>query len=1288
MKTKKYTFRNHINVSRAAMAQGPDDATITDADFIQVDNINPLAKLLGRYPQLNTERLGDDNSTIYRSEVTFGNQLFSGSTDYKDSLFSIDTRTGKPPPISKRWKMKLPPKAAARLREFDPNYWLGDAYVEIVDVEFAVQATVHDGGGNVITPADTKVQLERYEPFKRDSKGKKEGVFVASFDTLKQDNNVDKTDGYFLDKKSGGYLQQVLFEDTALQYKIREIVESNNSVLNMIATSPNAISPTPPNPLTDPEAAAGWDMWVGPDIKPADPHPDNPKPPQGFLWGSLFQLFDIKPHGDAVAPTHVLSETPPSHYHYFELPTPAFLADASPPDPLSPDLAIDQFRPTQEDRTKFDTFGRYNYLVKALELRDSFFTASSPNLIDSVIRPSSYYAYKIAKFHQKQIGIGKDAGDVVQKGSYNWKFDLLSRASQNPNDWVQDKGFYQNYLSPWFNAVPNINDGNVGGNKGGKVGGIGGSAPAVGPSPVEKFEKTFKAKVVNEVDPTPGDPMGAYNIMVRNSDYYFVRDDPFLKDVYANRNYLPFYNEIYCSFERSNSLIAEPSFSKALEEFKLRDTFLFNSVSSYNDASEVGGLLRGDSLEDASFNPKILFSADKDDAPFISGKETYAGPFEVAGLQLSPDSHLNVVKSGDRLGEYLKFFFTDGATNPAILNKNAGFLEPNTLNALADRWVKKIAHARPYQVQQEGFNLTPAEAEPVEMFVTNPFYGKDNTVEPSKGKKPTIPLVKGTNLMILADIAKNLKYRNFISRHNKTTGGEPQKSKLFKALMVNKFSQIVKDNQLTFWDSLKGKRTYAEVVGYSIQRVRIAEEQGDEQQQVEKEMFFPIDIDAEQALNIVDSDVYYDTDYYYKFYYHVASLGVATAYHQFLGFETIGQNGAPITNASKTKLKFACVSYPDLRMFKVQVGQSNVINIYDRPPVFPVIRAIPYKDKPNEVGFLFQNNSDRLKAEPIAIFKKDEALFAKARVNQKAMEGEAKSREAWEVTKQMAASMYSWVGQSSKQGYNLEFATISDLTKVEMFRLDEEPKEYADFEDAKLQIIHLDQTTGFIDKVETNKKYWYTFRTVNWHGLVSNPTAIYQVELIEHDAVRLPQIKLFEFRSPKRKEVYEFNSLLHIALSPEQMMVTDVSKANSADATTLALSDGTASQKTNLFTNKKKGKNKYIKLRLTSKSTGKVVDINLIPTLETLNYTLPPVQGFSLEKFGDLSFGDQQDIKKYFDLNFKSTNELFTRDYDDYGVSPKLINKLSDMLEHKGLDKLAVLSLIENFEKLRNKEDD
>ena len=1264
MKTKKYTFRSSLAIEEGAMAQSRKDTVVPPGmgdDFVSgheykmnIGNVNPLAELLGRYPQVNTQLIGEPDKLIYESEVSFGRQLSPADpADAKSSLLSIEERTDKPPAISRAFKMKVPPVCAALLKKFDPNYWLGDAFYEIIDVEFALQPKVG------VTPADTTITLERYDPFNRDDKNNKIKKPVAKFDALKGFLDIE------WDAMDYGYAAGAKFESSTDQgvdwfrMKTRE-PKALISFAGMVAwggySPQRPEQPSPPQISKEQEA---WDAVLG---NPADDVGDLKF---GAFWKELFQLNEIKPNED-----RLLTETPPSHYHYFELPTPAFLADASPPDPLAPDLVIDQFRPTQEDRIKFDTFGRYNYLVKSLEAKDILFTASygpaTGKGIASVVRPSSYYGYKIAKYYHKLLGIGKNVSDVINKGSYNWKFDLLSRASQNPNDWMEFKGYYQNYVS--LESVA-------------QMAGIGGFAKGLegnsAPPPMKKFEKTFEDKISKEVDPTPGESSDAYNIMVNNNDYYFVRDDPFLKDVYANRNYLPFYNEIYCSFERSNSLLAEPFFSKTLEEFKLRDTFLFNLVSN----GGTSGPARAD-IGPSAASGDPTFSVDADDADFISGKGTYVGLIDdnnLAGSGFPSRSYLNVIKTGDRLGEYLKFFFTDGATNPAILNKNAAGLKPDTLNELVDRWWKQS------RAQHDLAGLDPVSSHFAQMFVTNPFYGgytETGQQEITEAKKPQTPLVMEPPPSDTEP--RQLKYRNFVSLRNKTTGGEPQKSKLFKALMLNKFNQIVKDNQLDFWDSLQGKRNYAEVVGYSIERIRIAvDQQGDEQHKTEKEMFFPIDIDGEQALNIIDSDVYYDTDYYYKFHYHVISLGVATAYHQILGFD-----GNATKNDSKTTLKFGCVSYPDLRMFKTQVGQSNVINIYDRPPVFPVIRAIPYKDKPNEVGFLFQNNSDRLKAEPIAIFKKDEALFAKARVNQKAMEGEAKSREAWEVTNQMASSMFSWVGQSSKQGYNLEFATISDLTKVEMFRLDKEPKEYADFKDAKLQIIHLDQTTGFIDKVETNKKYWYTFRTVNWHGLVSNPTAIYQVELIEHDAVRLPQIKLFEFRSPKRKEVYEFNSLLHIALSPEQMMVTDVSKANSADATTLALSDGTASQKTNLFTNKKKGKNKYIKLRLTSKSTGKAVDINLIPTLEALNYTLPPVQGFGLEKFGDLSFGDQQDIKKYFDLNFKSTNELFTRDYDDYGVSPKLINKLSDMLEHKGLDKLAVLSLIENFEKLRNKEDD
>lgn len=49
-------------------------------------------------------------------------------------------------------------------------------------------------------------------------------------------------------------------------------------------------------------------------------------------------------------------------------------------------------------------------------------------------------------------------------------------------------------------------------------------------------------------------------------------------------------------------------------------------------------------------------------------------------------------------------------------------------------------------------------------------------------------------------------------------------------------------------------------------------------------------------------------------------------------------------------------------------------------------------------------------------------------------------------------------------------------------------------------VSNTNASTGeFVDYISSNKKYYYTFRMVDVHGHVSNPTEIYEIELVNDE---------------------------------------------------------------------------------------------------------------------------------------------------------------------------------------------
>ena len=51
---------------------------------------------------------------------------------------------------------------------------------------------------------------------------------------------------------------------------------------------------------------------------------------------------------------------------------------------------------------------------------------------------------------------------------------------------------------------------------------------------------------------------------------------------------------------------------------------------------------------------------------------------------------------------------------------------------------------------------------------------------------------------------------------------------------------------------------------------------------------------------------------------------------------------------------------------------------------------------------------------------------------------------------------------------------------------------------------------SFVDDLQHNKKYYYTFRSQDVHGHVSNPSNIYEVELIKHNEAAYLEVKIVQ----------------------------------------------------------------------------------------------------------------------------------------------------------------------------------
>jgi len=163
--------------------------------------------------------------------------------------------------------------------------------------------------------------------------------------------------------------------------------------------------------------------------------------------------------------------------------------------------------------------------------------------------------------------------------------------------------------------------------------------------------------------------------------------------------------------------------------------------------------------------------------------------------------------------------------------------------------------------------------------------------------------------------------------------------------------------------------------------------------------------------------------------------------------------------------------------------------------------------------------------------------------------------------------------------------------KFEVFRLLQKPESIEDFSDAKILDVRNNISTTdvmFKENVKPNTKYYFMFRSVNVIGVPSNPSAVYEIELIKSASNSKITVKTVSLVNELTSHDKTFKRLIQIKPAFQQEVFDDTSQ-QVQDLSTFKknindLTLGTAIDK--LW-------GKKFKIRVKSKDTGKILDLNV-----------------------------------------------------------------------------------------------
>jgi hypothetical protein len=129
----------------------------------------------------------------------------------------------------------------------------------------------------------------------------------------------------------------------------------------------------------------------------------------------------------------------------------------------------------------------------------------------------------------------------------------------------------------------------------------------------------------------------------------------------------------------------------------------------------------------------------------------------------------------------------------------------------------------------------------------------------------------------------------------------------------------------------------------------------------------------------------------------------------------------------------------------------------------------------------------------------------------------------------------------------IRFKTDDFTGAFQLFRIDKYPNSYKDFggnmiasvnTDVNINTPQIASAASFIDDIQPNKKYYYTSRSIDIHGNISNPGSIFCVEMVNNSGTVFPIIEAIDLNNNIKKNISKsFRKYIQIKPSFEQIMI-------------------------------------------------------------------------------------------------------------------------------------------------------
>ena len=474
---------------------------------------------------------------------------------------------------------------------------------------------------------------------------------------------------------------------------------------------------------------------------------------------------------------------------------------------------------------------------------------------------------------------------------------------------------------------------------------------------------------------------------------------------------------------------------------------------------------------------------------------------------------------------------------------------------------------------------------------------EEGTYTFDKSKPPPMGMGESTFGNLLEDVPAPLVF----------FGEQEEKNDYISSLLQNKMKKIlehiVNQAKLKGYAVFNNLENYSEILFFEVAKYRSTGNSSVTKTPVQT-FILPNDPNNGPTVEYVDSQVNYGMGYYYRIYAHTISIGNNLKRTEHIN--TTPAQGpqwrATWKYNNEIDLKLLRVPYYNVPELD-DTQQGDVTHISDRPPLPPDITFFPYKNISNKIGFWFNLQFGELKMFRI---KQLETTLQNMFMD-------------FVQTKDNADPSIPGPGKVlyKTDDYGGTIEIYRTTTRPEMLY---EPslgefknRAYEYFKDKKIAEVEVVGPKTFVDDIIPNQDYYYTFRVIDKHSLCSNPSPIYHFKMItsndpkEEDSVRIgvdaAQPVLFNeiltFEEKKEKQIEKsFKKYLLLEPSLPQTFLSFNNFENNDMVngfnTAADLKNFYADLKDELGTADVPVYGKKFKIRLTSKQTGRKLDVNVL----------------------------------------------------------------------------------------------